>query len=472
MKTTKYLLAALLAIAASGPVLAQDAKQTVDAIANVIKQNPADLADQLKAVYKKNKKNPEVLVGIGRAFLNVKNYEEATNYANLAIKASKKYAPAFILLGDIAFMKDDGGGAAQQYQQAIYFDPKNPDAYYKYANIYRGSSPEQSAQILEELRAQRPDIAVDAMKGHLFYLSQLNDKAFEAYSKVPVAQLTDNQIVEYAMAGYLTQQRQQSIDAALAGLQRDPRKAALNRLVFYNYTDMGKTAEALDYADRLFNKSDSAVISGYDYTYAGTAHLQAKQYDQAVDMFTKAVDANKDNADLANSNRKNLSDAYLGKGEFDKAIAYYEEYLSKNSSPTAADIAGLGTVYQNMAAELKDPAKQKAAFLKADSVYAKLGEKFPANIDFANFMRARVNSNLDPETKEGLAKPYYEALANSLAAKTERDNIDKARLIESYRYLGYYHLVHNQKAAGDVYWKKILELDPENETAKQALSIK
>ena len=104
--------------------------------------------------------------------------------------------------------------------------------------------------------------------------------------------------------------------------------------------------------------------------------------------------------------------------------------------------------------------------------YKQLGEKFPANIDFANFLRARVNSNLDPETKQGLAKPFYEALAKSLSEKASRDDVDNTRLIEAYRYLGYYYLLQGNKATADSYWKKVLELDPNNEVAKQALGMK
>ena len=59
-----------------------------------------------------------------------------------------------------------------------------------------------------------------------------------------------------------------------------------------------------------------------------------------------------------------------------------------------------------------------------------------------------------------------------MANKTDRDKADNARLTEAYRYLGYYYLVKNDKAMADGYWKKVLEIDPENETAKQALGIK
>lgn len=471
MKAIKYLFIGALFAFVGAPAYAQDAQSVVDGISQVIKSKPADLENQVKAVVKKNKKNAEVLVGIGRAYLSVADTTNAIKYADMAVKANKKYAPAYLLKGDIEVAKDNGGAAATQYQQAIYFDPQNADAYYKYANIYRGTSPDQSAQILEELRAQRPDVAVDAMIGHIYYLSNRFQQSKEYYAKEDKSRLSASYLTEFAMAAYLTQDRQQSLDAALYGISREPRRAAFNRLAFYNYTDMGKTEEALSYADKLFNASDSAIISGYDYTYYGTALVQAKQYDQAIAMLEKAIDANKDNADLLNGNRKALAEAYAGKEDFAKAIEFYEAYLANAQDYTATDMAGLGAIYQQQAATLQGEA-QKQAFLKADTVYAKLGEKFPANVDYANFMRARVNSNLDPETKEGLAKPYYEALAASLSAKTERDNVDNFRLIEAYRYLGYFYYAKNKKAESNVYWKKILELDPENEIAKQALGSK
>ena len=156
--------------------------------------------------------------------------------------------------------------------------------------------------------------------------------------------------------------------------------------------------------------------------------------------------------------------------DFDNATLYYEEYLKNVQKTTASDMAGLATIYTNMAAKLTGDQK-KEALKKADAVYAQLGEKFPENIDFANFMRARVNSNLDPETKEGLAKPFYEAIVHSLADKSDRDRADNARLSEAYRYLGYYYLLKDDKATADGYWNKVLEIDPNNATAKQALGI-
>ena len=57
MKSLKYLLIGSFMLALSVPAMAQDDnKATIDAITKVIKSKPADLEDQVKAVYKKNKK--------------------------------------------------------------------------------------------------------------------------------------------------------------------------------------------------------------------------------------------------------------------------------------------------------------------------------------------------------------------------------------------------------------------------------
>ena len=471
MKTIKCLLIGVLATAMSTPSMAQDNKTTIDAISKVIKANPEAAKDQVKDVYKKNKKNAEVLVGIGRAYFEAKDTANAKTYANYAIKANKNYGAGYILLGDIEVVKDDGGAAAGWYQQAIYFDPKNPDGYFKYANIYRGRSPEEAVSKLNELRAQRPDIAVDALAARILYSSNRLEQSLDYYDKVTdKSKLEDVDITNYATEAWMLQKREKSLEMARYGLSRNARKAAWNRLVFYNLTDMGQTEEALKYADALFNASDSAKISGFDYTYYGTALKNAKQYEKAIEMLKKALAENKDNADLLNSNKKSLSDAYLAMEDFDNATLYYEEYLKNVQKITASDMAGLATIYTNMAAKLTGDQKIDA-LKKADAVYAQLGEKFPENIDFANFMRARVNSNLDPETKEGLAKPFYEAIVNSLAGKSDRDRADNARLSEAYRYLGYYYLVKDDKATADGYWNKVLEIDPNNATAKQALGI-
>lgn len=469
MKTLKYLVAGIMALSLSAPAMAQVDQAALGQVKNII-ASKVDVDKQIKGIVKEFKKNPAMLTAIGRAFLEAKDVTNATKYAEMALARDRKFAKAFILLGDVAVANDDGGTAAQQYAQAKHADPKDPEGYYKYANILRGRSPLDAVANLEDLRVQRPDLAVDAMAGRILYNSNRLEDAISYYSKVSdMSKLEDEDITNYAMATWMHQEREKSLEVAKYGLTRDARKAAWNRLAFYNLTDMERTDEALQYADALFNRSDSVKISGYDYTYYGTALKNAKQYDKAVEMFLKAAEANKDNKELLNMTYKNLSDVYIAIDDFDNGTKYYDIYLSGKEKPSAYDIAGLASIYQKMGADLTGQA-QIDAFMKADATYAKLGETYPEQIDFANFMRARLAGAMDPEGEKGLAKPFYQAIVDHLANAENRDNSDNQRLVEAYRYLASHCLLVNNDKEGCIRnFQKVLEIDPENEDAKTAL---
>lgn len=452
------------------PMTAQDNKAQIEEVTNIIKSKPADLANQMKAIYKKNKKNAEVLCGIGRAFYDVKDTVNAKTYAEYALKADSKYGSAYVLLGDLAARANDGGGAAGYYQQAIYFDPKNPEGYYKYASVYRKISPTEAVAKLEELREQRPDIAVDALKGRIYYSSNEFEKAIECYEKVDLNAMEEADITSYAMSLWFSQKYDKSLEVAKSGLNKNPRDAAYNRLAFFNCTDLKDYENALKYADALFNKSDSAKFSYFDYTYYGNALSGAKQHAEAIEMYKKALEQEFDDKTKRAGVIKQLSEGYKQNDDYVNAISTYQEFLNSVEKPQANDIVGLAQLYTQYANTLEGDARIEN-FKKAESIYSDLQAKFPDAEEYSIFWVARVNSYMDPETTEGLAKPYYEKLAAIIEPRAEKSASDTARLIECYRYLGYYNLVKDDRNAADVYWNKILELDPDNEIAKQALTL-
>ena len=318
MKAYKYLLIGALMLGSSVPTFAQnDNKAVIEQGTKVILAKGADYKDQVKQLYKENKKNPEVLVAFGKVFLAQKDTANAKAFANYALARNPKYAKAFLLKGDIAVSMDDAGGAAENYQQAKYFDPKDPEGYYKYAMILRGRSPEDAVSNLEDLRKYRPDYPVDALAGRIYYFSSVPNhfqKAESYFNKVQnIASMEDEDITRYAMTEFLLGNSQKSIDVALAGLTKDPRRAGWNRLVFWNYTNLNDSQNALDYADRLFNKSDSAHITADDYGYYGKALDLAKRYDDAINAYNKAIeDLAVDTNAIASKAvlLKNLSDVY------------------------------------------------------------------------------------------------------------------------------------------------------------------
>lgn len=470
MKTIKYLFIGAMMLTFAAPATAQDEKAVIDQITNAIKSKPADLNAQVKAVYKKYKKSPAVLVAIGQAYYDVKDTANARTYAEYGMKL--KYSPAYMLMGDIKAYGDDGGGAAAFYDQAIYFDPKNPEPYYKYASVYRKISPTQAVAKLEDLRIHRPDIAVDALAGRIYYTSNEFDKAIAAFNKADKNKMEERDISNFAMAYYFKGEYAKSLDIAKFGLKNSPRSAAFNRLAFFNCTDLKDYDIALAYADALFNKSDSAKFSYFDYTYYGNALNGAKKHDEAITMFKKALEQEFDSKDKRAGVIKALSDAYSTQEKYDEAIEFYNQYLQEYSTPTATDYAGLPQLYYYKSAKAEGQAKTDD-LKKADQLYAELMAKYPDAAEYATFWRARVNNAIDDDQKNGLAKPYYEKLIELYSSRTELNDSDNNRLKECYLYLiSYYARVANDIPSAKNAAGKLLEIDPDNGIAKQVMEIK
>ena len=467
MKTIKYLFVGALMMGFSAPVSAQtDNKAVIDQIADMLKSTTADTPDQVKAVFKKNKKNGEVLVGIGRAYLDIKDTASAAVYAHHGIKM--KYAPAFVLMGDIKALAEDGGGAAEFYDQAIYFDPKSPEAYYKYASVYRKISPSQAISKLEDLRVQRPDIAVDALKGRIYYQSNDFEQDMGAFKAADVNKMEERDIRSFAMSYYFTGKYNECLAIAKKGLEKNSRDAGYNRLAFFSNTELKDFDAALNYADALFNRSDSAKFSYFDYTYYGNALSGAKKHEEAIAMYNKALEQEIEDGDKRAGVVKQLSEAYENKEDYENAIKAYQQFLQTVSKSDANDMVGLAQLY-TVYANSKQGEERTALFKNAENVYVDMESKYPQAKEYALFMRARVNTYMDPETKEGLAKPYYEELVSIIEPRGEKSSADMARLLEGYRYLGYYYLLNNEKETSISFWQKIVEIDPTNEAAKNAL---
>lgn len=143
MKRVQMFLAG--AFIAVGSLCAQSTdaewQAEVAKLKGTIQTNPAQAAEEAEHLIKgKNKKNVELLVAIGNAYLDADKLPEAQEYATLARKANGKSALASVLEGNIAMKQKNAGLASQKYEEAIYFDPKCTEAYLKYADVYKSAN--------------------------------------------------------------------------------------------------------------------------------------------------------------------------------------------------------------------------------------------------------------------------------------------------------------------------------------------
>ncbi|MCH3970685.1 MAG: tetratricopeptide repeat protein [Prevotella sp.] len=475
MKTIKYLvMAALLLIGAGSSATAQENQQTNSEVENIAKAITANknnleaIKDQVKEFVKNNKKNPDALVGLGEAYLNVQDTASAAKYAQMAISKDKHCGNAYCLLGDIAVLKDDGGAAAMWYQNAKTMDPKNPKGYIRYASVYRGRSPEEAVQSLEELKTILPNYPVESEAAHFMYTARKFDKAVLYYSKADSSQLNEDRLKEYALASYFTGNTAKSLSISKYGNDRFPRDPVFNRLTFYNALAAKDYTTATDYAEKLFTASDSAKFIERDYLNAGHAYLGAKNYEKAIEMYKQAFQMNPQDNDI----HKFLSDAYSSENDTEDALTEYNTYIKGKENSTANDYMSLAEIYSGAANKATNAADKTKYLEKADSVYIDIASKFPEYDAYATYMRATINSNMDPDFKKGQAKPFYEQLISIVESHTTKGSNDDAYLKAAYYYLGAYYYTKGNKADGNIYWKKLLDIDPENTTAKEALGIK
>ena len=465
----------------SGSTMAQT---TVKDAVNAIKTNKdkAAVTAIVKAVVKENKKDVKAIAAIGRAYLDVKDTANTRKYAEMACaltdKAkSDKVGDGYVLMGDLAYFNDDPGTAAAKYEAATYAEPNNIAAYVKYARVMRGVSPDMAVQQLEKVRTIDANYPVDAEAAHIYYEAAKKNgsymqKVLDYYGKVTPSKLYAHEpsyLTEYALAAFANQKNEKSKELAVYGLTQNPRNAGYNRLALYNSYELKQYNEAAKYVDALFNKSDSVELTSNDYKYAGLTYSALKDYDTAISYYDKQLEACKDNAQKANV-LKDLSDAYKAKGDFATSLAKYEEYLKLNPKVGINDYNGLANIYRNQAAN-QTGAEQQASVDKAVSIYNQMIEKYPSNADFCNFMAARTLGITDPTQTKGAARPYYEKLAKLIEEKGVQNDQDKARVIEAYSYLGiYYYKIKNDAATAKPYFEKLIQIDPENTTAKQVLA--
>lgn len=456
------------------PLWAQTADNWQPGVAKVkqlIQTDPALASEEAGQLLKgKNKKNPDLLVAIGRAYLEAGKTGDAEIYLALAKKADSKSATVSVFEGDLALAGKEAGRACQLYEQAIYFEPSCREAYLKFADVYKAASPQLAIEKLEQLKAIAPaDVEADKKLAEIYYLNNRFGEAAAVYARfadTPAA--TEDDLVKYSFALFLNHEFEKSLRVAQQGLEQHPRHPAFNRLVMYNYADLKRYDEAMRASEGLFHASDGADYSYLDYMYYGHVLDAMKQYAAAAAQYGKALKLEPDKTDLW----REISASYEQGGEYGKAIAAYRTYFhaipAEQQTPDL--LFQLGRLYYEQGTQADTltvlPAQRNAALLTADSVFTVIAQAAPDSY-LGNFWRARTNSALDPETTQGLAKPFYEGVAAFVAGKNEpRYN---SVLVECYSYLGYYYLVAGQLPESKAYWNKLLLIDPDNATARRAL---
>ena len=474
MKAIKYLVMGVLLAGFSTTAIAQEAE--LQAALDGIKSKAPNVAELAKTAYKKNKKDAAALIKIGRAFYEQKDTANAAafaRYANEAGKPKYQYAPAYLLLGDIeSAYGTDGGKAAGYYNQAINFDPKNPEGYKKWAMVYRKISPSQAAKKLQDMKVNCPNEDVDAITAHIYMLAGDEKQAYENYMKADINKLDRGNLNEFARCSYFTGHFADALRASEAGMKLFPRNPTFVRLAMFSNYELKNLNAAKGYINRYFNETDSAKFSEYDHYYAALIYQDLEEQANAYAEFDKALALVNDSSMIKRwAILKSLSDSHLKEKNFDNAIRYYQDYLACKPDLNSDDHEGLAKIYSKYADA--DETKKAEMIAKAVASYREMAEKYPIQNVYAAYQSATLNNKLDKNAEKGLAKADFQRVVDLLANKADRDKSENTMLKYSYHYLMTHAFLYGKnKPLAKEYADKILAIDPEYAPAQQIRDLK
>ena len=475
MKTIKYLIMGVLLAGFSTTANAQ--QEELNAALSAIKSKaPAkEVADLANTAYKKNKKDPEALMKIARAYFEQKDTAGANKfarYANEGAKPKYQYAPAYLLLGDVeAAFGTDGGKAAGYYNQAITFDPKNPEGYKKWAMVYRKISPKQAAQKLQDMKAQCPNEDIDAITAHIYMLAGDEKQAYENYMKADINKLDKGNLNEFVRCSYFTGHFEDALRAAEAGIKLEPRNPTFNRLAMFSNYELKNYDAAKSYINKYFNETDSAKFSEYDHFYTALIYQALDEKANMYQHYNKALELVNDSSMIKRWDiQKAIADSYLKDQEFENAIKYYNDMLATKPNVNFDDHEGLANIYSKYGDAV--PAMKKEMIQKAVDLFRAAGQKFPIQQIYATYMAANNVNKLDDNMKNSLAKPDYLKLIDLLGNKTDRSRGEDTMLKTAYHYMMFNSYINKNVPGAKEYAQKILAIDPEYKPALEIQNLK
>ena len=407
----------------SAPVMAQSYESALETVSKALKADPSGLASAKAAVKdftKSFKKDPAAMVALGNTYLAVKNYPKAVECANLALKKNKNFGDAYVLLGDIEALKDDGGEAAMWYQQAMSLDPKN----------------------------------------HICYTSGQYDNAMEYFNKSNPEKLTEGRLGEYALAALSNENFDKGLEISKIAIRRFPSNHGFIRLALLNANSGKNYGEAVEFAKKLM--ASGADVNAGDHSYYGQALAGNGQFAEAIEQYNKAYSMDAENVKVLQL----ISEAYTGMGDEDKALEYAQQYMDKNPTPKVSEYNKLATIYIAKVKKGEDP---QGNFAKAMAVYDKVAEKVPAAGTWAKFQKGyqAYAAELDDE-----ALNQYLPLITELENKGSLDEDETNYLKTAYRSVGYiYWSSKKDLTSATPFFQKLYNLDPNDKLAKQALGI-
>jgi tetratricopeptide (TPR) repeat protein len=422
---------------------------------------PAEAQFDAAAKATKNK-DARILTLIAQAYAesDVKDIAKAQTYVNAAQAVNKKDEPSLMVArGDIFLHTDQGGGEAMNsFDRATTANPSYAQAYYKKGvlNVRARNFNEAQTNLKKAIDLDPSYAPAYRELADMYYYANQYDLALKNFqSYTGLAERSPATDAQYASFLYLTKKYPEALVEVNKVLAADPSNLTMNRLKAYLSYETKDYAGAAAAMDNFMKIAPANKVIAEDYVYQGRILAASGRADEGIAVLQKYMQANPDKAcDVQND----LATAYSGKKDYAGAIRVYKKKLN-DCKGDLADQFRLASAFNS-----------NKQYQQADSTFNIILTAKPTYSP-GYLARARTNMSLDPEGKQGLAKPYYDKYIELSQAPEADATKFREGLVESYGYLGVYNFQKGDKAAALANFEKVLELDPANQGAANNIKI-
>ncbi|MEJ7737550.1 MAG: tetratricopeptide repeat protein [Chitinophagaceae bacterium] len=414
-------------------------------------------------------KDVNVLNAIARA--NTMAHYGDANYALEKLNAlgtQKKdirNAESYLLIGDAHRKLIDGGGAVTAYQKALSMDPKMAAAKHRIGRVYlTQNNPEYFLPAFQEAVQLDPNYAPGIYELYYYWFERDINKAKEYFDKyLSVADAKPSNEYDRTSIIYASRDFQGAVTAANAkitelGEKADPR---YYKLVAYSYDELKDSVNAKTFLDQYFAKQKKEGFIPKDYVFRanllskfpGNEAEALQSYQTAVEMDTAKEGKLKlmgEAAAFANKSGNRVEEAnWLGK-----------VFEMKGEAATNRDLYDWG--FANY---------QAANYATADSIFCNMyTTKYPNEL-YGYLWCARAKAAQDTTQELGIAVEPYKKLIAFADTAQDKEKI-KGTLVSAHGYLAsYYANVAKNKDSAIASLQSILDIDPENASAKQYIEV-
>lgn len=462
--------------------------------------------DNFERAEKANRRNNDwrIPFEIGRVYLE--DEDRDLEMAVLKLEEAKDLArqrpEPFIKLGDAYMAKYEGGKAANQYDYVLNnLNIELPEIYMKKALLFKRSRTNDLA--IENLKkAIEIDPEYSPAYRELIDIYQEEKK----YDKVtPLLETYTNLVADDIEAkvrfvGFMFRQARdfdRTIEEANKVLEIEPDNYRMHRWKGYALVEKEQYAEGLASLKKFFENigEDRTYFTDFDY-YAKAAAAMG-EYEEAEEKYLKALEF--DNINRGDVYEK-IAKMYFDAKKYEKAANAYRVKMEE-SDAVSTDYFYLGFSLFSI-----------GEYSDADSSFAIVTEVLPEWLPGYVF-RAKCNELLDPELDSLLAMPHHQKVIELAKDQPKRYGVDlinaykylgfvafkndeledakenftelyqialldkekfEETLKETYKNLGYIYFQSDEKEDKEKaveYYSKLIELDPENEDALNALEL-